>query len=98
MSRFEQRVGRRLATNPSYRAGFEEGVAEFNLEETATRGTSGLGLANELCPGDWVSMHWDWSCDRLSRRQLVNLRRYSMLELDVTNRHVSHPGAAVVLS
>ena len=67
-------------------------------EETATRGTSGLGLANDLGPGDWVSMHWDWICDRLSRRQLVNLRRYSMLELDVTNRRVSHPGAAVVLS
>lgn len=31
MSRFEQRVRRRLATDPAYRAGFEEGVAEFNL-------------------------------------------------------------------
>jgi hypothetical protein len=31
MSRFEQRVRRRLATNTDYRAGFEEGVAEFNL-------------------------------------------------------------------
>lgn len=31
MSRFEQRVRRRLASDPEYRAGFEEGVAEFNL-------------------------------------------------------------------
>lgn len=31
MSRFDQRVRRRLATTPDYRAGFEEGVAEFNL-------------------------------------------------------------------
>jgi hypothetical protein len=31
MSRFEQRVRRRLASNVDYRAGFEEGVAEFNL-------------------------------------------------------------------
>lgn len=31
MNRFEQRVRRRLATDHEYRAGFEEGVAEFNL-------------------------------------------------------------------
>ena len=31
MSRFEQRVRRRLATSPEYRAGFEEGMAEFSL-------------------------------------------------------------------
>jgi transcriptional regulator with XRE-family HTH domain len=31
MSRFEQRVRRRLATDREYRVGFEEGVAEFNL-------------------------------------------------------------------
>lgn len=31
MNRFEQRVRRRLDTSPDYRAGFEEGVAEFNL-------------------------------------------------------------------
>lgn len=31
MNRFEQRVRRRLATDRDYRAGFEEGVAEFNL-------------------------------------------------------------------
>ncbi len=31
MSRFAQRVRKRLASNAEYRAGFEEGVAEFNL-------------------------------------------------------------------
>jgi hypothetical protein len=67
-------------------------------EEEVTRGTGGLGLAADLRPGDWVALHWDWICDRLSRRQLTNLRRYSLLELDVTNRRVSRPGAAVALS
>lgn len=67
-------------------------------EESVSRATSGLGLAGEVRPGDWVSLHWDWVCDRLSRRQLTNLRRYSLLQLDVTNRRVSRPGAAVVLS
>lgn len=66
--------------------------------ETVTRGAGGLGLANDIEPGDWVAMHWGWICDRLSRRQLANLRRYTLLQLDVTNRRVSRPGAAVVLS
>lgn len=66
--------------------------------ETVTRGTEGLGLAASVEPGDWVAMHWNWICDRLSRRQLVNLRRYSLLQLEVTNRRVSRPGARVLLS
>lgn len=66
--------------------------------ETVTRGTAGLGLAARVEPGDWVAMHWSWICDRLSRRQLVNLRRYAQLQLDVTNRRVSRSGAAVLLS
>lgn len=37
MSRFEQRVRKRLASNPGYRAGFEEGVAEFDLSTALDR-------------------------------------------------------------
>jgi len=77
--------------------GAELGLGAYRTE-SVTRGTGGLGLAADVQPGDWVSLHWDWICDRLSRRQLVNLRRYSLLELDVTNRRVSRPGAATVLS
>jgi len=73
------------------------GLGEYR-SETVTRGIGGIGLAAQLAPGDYVSLHWDWVCDRLSRRQLINLRRYSMLELEVTNRRVSRPAAAVVLT
>jgi hypothetical protein len=66
--------------------------------ETVTRGLDGAGLTAVVAPGDWVSMHWGWICDRLSRRQLANLRRYSLLQLDVTNHRVSRPGVAAVLS
>jgi hypothetical protein len=66
--------------------------------ETVTRGANGLGLAAVVEPGEWVAMHWGWICDRLSRRQLTNLRRYSLLQLDVTNRRVSRTGAAVALA
>jgi len=65
--------------------------------ETVTRGLGGQGLAAEVAAGDWVAMHWGWICDRLTTRQLTALRRYSQLQLDVTNRRVSRPAAAAVL-
>jgi len=60
--------------------------------ETVRGSTGGLGLAPSYTPGDWVSMHWGWVCDRLSRRQLVNLRHFTMSQIDITNEKVAHPG------
>jgi predicted transcriptional regulator len=37
MSRFEQRVRRRVAEEGEYAAGFEEGIAEFNLAQELDR-------------------------------------------------------------
>ena len=28
-----------------------------------------------LAPGDWVSLHWEWVCDRLTEPQVARLRR-----------------------
>ena len=39
------------------------------------------GFVTGLRPGDWVSLHWDCVCDRLSRPQLLALRRF-------TDRHL----------
>ncbi len=39
------------------------------------------GLVTGLCPGDWVSLHWNCVCDRLSVPQLRALRRYSARHL-----------------
>ena len=36
-------------------------------------------------PGQWCALHWDWVCDRLDRRQLAALRRYTLGQLDVVN-------------
>ena len=37
-----------------------------------------IGLLDEPPgPGDWVSLHWDWICDRLSQRQLRALRGFT---------------------
>ena len=65
--------------------------------ETAQRAVDGRALVEDLSPGDWVALHWDWVCDRLNARQLGNLRRYSRLQLDITNERVAHPGPALIL-
>jgi hypothetical protein len=65
--------------------------------ETATLNCGGLGLVNELRRGEWVSLHWDWICDRLSEHQLRMLAHYTDLSLAAVNR-TSHPAPAAVLS
>lgn len=64
---------------------------------TVTRAVDGLRLVDEPAPGEWVALHWDWLCDRLDRRQLANLQKYTRRQLEVTNSRVAHPGPAMVL-
>ena len=35
--------------------------------------------------GDSVSLHWDYACEVLSPRQLVNIRKYTMLDIEAAN-------------
>jgi hypothetical protein len=65
--------------------------------EIVTYSVGGLGLTGDLQPGDWVSMHWSWICDRLSPRQLADLQRFSHRQLAMTNHGLAHPGPAMVL-
>ncbi|HEX2291811.1 MAG TPA: DUF6390 family protein [Gaiellaceae bacterium] len=46
----------------------------------------GLGFLAELRPGDWVSLHWAWVCDRLDPAQARSLARYTRRMLAVANR------------
>lgn len=65
--------------------------------ETATCGVDGIGLATGLVPGEWVGLHWGWVCDRLTARQLTNLRRFTLRQLKITNDRVEHSGPALIL-
>lgn len=65
--------------------------------EVVTVSVDGLGFNDPLAPGDWVSMHWSWICDRLDDRQLRALRVYSNRQLEMTNHDLAHPGPAVIL-
>ena len=47
--------------------------------------SGGRSLLPALRQGDWVAMHWDWVCDRLSAPQLAQLRRRTAEQLRLTN-------------
>ncbi|GAA3587012.1 DUF6390 family protein [Kribbella ginsengisoli] len=57
-------------------------------KETVIRGTNGLDLLGPLSPGDWVSLHWQWVCDRIDLRRVTALRHYSAYHLNLTNRRL----------
>jgi Family of unknown function (DUF6390) len=43
------------------------------------------GFVTGLCPGEWVSMHWNCVCDRLPAPRLRALRHYSTRHLALYN-------------
>lgn len=67
------------------------GLGERRLE-VARRSVEGLGFLDGFRAGDWVSLHWGWVCDRLSRRQLHLIQRSTLRQLEITNSRVAHSG------
>ena len=65
--------------------------------EVALRAESGLGYLADLRPGDCVSLHWDWVCDKLSPRQFRQLRGYTVRQLEITNRTMAGNGIVPAL-
>jgi len=66
-------------------------------EETAVRSVDGVGMVARLEPGDWVSLHWEWVCDRLTRRQVGFLSGYTRRHLRIVNEGNLHSGPAGLL-
>jgi len=48
----------------------------------------GHSFVDDVEPGDAVSIHWDWACERLDRRRLSALRRWTARELEVANQTI----------
>ncbi len=65
--------------------------------ETAVRSREGVGMLDDLQVGDWVSLHWEWVCDRLTPRQLTSLRHFTQRHLTIVNDRVGQSGPAVAL-
>jgi len=56
--------------------------------ETVRRALDGHAFVEAAAPGDMVSIHWDWVCDRLDPRQLAALVRSTRRQLAITNRTI----------
>jgi Family of unknown function (DUF6390) len=65
--------------------------------ETARLPLNEAASAGGTAPGDWVALHWDWVCDKLTDRQLRALHGYSRRHLDMVNHRVEHPGTVAAL-
>lgn len=72
-------------------------VLQEPAREIVVRAVDGVGLVPELIPGDWVSMHWEWICDKLDSRQLGSLRRYTAHHLAMVNGGLEHSGPVLAL-
>ncbi|MHB1489019.1 MAG: DUF6390 family protein [Cellulomonas sp.] len=57
---------------------------------------AGLGLAGNLRPGSWCSMHWDWVCESLDARRVAELRRRSAHQLAAVNAQAYSAPASVL--
>ncbi len=68
-----------------------------NQSETVVRSVDGVGMVDTLEPGDWVSLHWEWVCDRLTERQVRFLRGYTLRHLRIVNEGNLHSGPATLL-
>ena len=73
---------------------FDGRVVRPGVERTeeATVALNGRGFVHGLRPGDWVSLHWDWVCDRLSEGDVANLRRYTLQAANATDPLNPRPG------
>ncbi len=63
--------------------------------EEARIGIDGTVVTADLQPGDTVSLHWDWICDRLSPVALRWLRYCTLRNLEAVNS-LAQPGPATV--
>ena len=53
----------------------------------------GLAIVSGPQPGDWVSLHWDFACDRLSPKAAGALDRATRRALEAVNRSASTAAA-----
>jgi hypothetical protein len=68
-------------------------LGESRLEQARTS-VNGVGMVHGLAPGDTVSLHWDWVCDRLTPDAARRLRRYTARTMRAVNA-LPAPGPVV---
>lgn len=53
--------------------------------EQACCRVDGVGFVDDLVPGELVSLHWDWVCDRLEPSTLAHLEHFTARSLQAVN-------------
>jgi hypothetical protein len=43
----------------------------------------------DVAPGEQVSLHWQWLCDRLSAEQVARLETSTLNQIEKTNRRLA---------
>jgi len=46
---------------------------------------AGNSFMQDVKPGDWISVHWGFACSPLSPQQVTNLKKYTLMDMDVAN-------------
>jgi hydrogenase maturation factor len=74
-------------TIKSQKIGYEKGKMEMR---PAVREVMVLDepLAKRLKPGDWVSVHWGFVCDKLTAPQVRQLEKYTLHHLKLANETI----------
>jgi hypothetical protein len=63
-------------------------VLDDPRSERIRRSLDGRGFADAAQVGDWVSIHWGWTCEILDERKRRNLEHYTGLHLALANRTI----------
>jgi len=50
--------------------------------------SDGVGFVGDVQPGDVISIHWDWACERLDLARLTALRASTLDEIAIANRTI----------
>lgn len=79
--------GRTLAWDGQQLRLGEDSEQEVRLAE------DGQGFVTDVRAGDWLAVHWNWACDRLSAEELWQLRALTDWQLDVTNARLAREAA-----
>jgi hypothetical protein len=87
--RVRERVGGQLMVD-AVPLEFVDGQLRFGLPrpETIRGWQDGLGFIADTKPGDIVSIHWDWACERLDERRLTQLQAWTQHQLVIANRTI----------
>ena len=64
-------------------------------QEKVAWASEGRGFARALNPGDQVSMHWGWVCERIDSATVRTLERETTAALGLANRVLARPRTGV---